>query len=142
MKIMSKLRIGLALAIVFGSGAWAQSSGHDHGGAHPAPAARREGMSPAPARSQEIDSPREGTTRGGDASTMPLVDGVVRRVDREARKVTLRHGPIPNLEMPEMTMVFQVADPAMLDRLEAASTIRFRAERRNGQLTLTYVEPA
>jgi len=93
-------------------------------------------------RYPRIDSPREVTTRGVDASAMPLVDGVVRRVDREARKVTLRHGPIPNLEMPEMTMVFQVADPAMLDRLEAASTIRFRAERRNGQLTLTYVEPA
>ena len=96
----------------------------------------------AQARAQGEDPPPDATARIADASAIPLVDGVVRRVDREARKVTVRHGPIPNLEMPEMTMVFQVADPAMLDRLEAASAIRFRAERRDGQLTLTYIEAA
>ena len=131
---MSRLRakqlgIGLALAIVVGSGAWAQASGHNHGGAHP-----------TLSRAQENASPGASASGRGDASAAPLVAGVVRRVDREAGKVTLRHGPIPNLEMPEMTMVFQVADPAMLEGLEAATAIRFRAERRNGQLTLTYIE--
>jgi Cu/Ag efflux protein CusF len=113
---------------------------HHHGSSHPETAAGRQGTSPAPTRSHGSASSSERTS-DRDASAIPLVDGVVRRIDREARKVTLRHGPIPNLEMPEMTMVFQVADPAMLDGLEAASAIRFKAERRNGQLTLTYIEP-
>ena len=113
---MSKLPIAWVLAVASASGAWAQSPGHDHAGELPARA---------------VTSP--------DAT--PLVTGVVQKVDREARKVTLRHGPIPNLEMPEMTMVFQVADPGMLDRLEISATVRFKADRINGQLTLTFVEP-
>jgi len=36
-----------------------------------------------------------------------LVDGEVRKVDKEAKKITLRHGPLPNLDMPAMTMVFR-----------------------------------
>ena len=72
-----------------------------------------------------------------DAST---VAGEVRKVDRGAGKLTLRHGPISNLGMPEMTMVFRVADPTMLDGLEPADKVRFRAERVGGQITVTELE--
>ena len=72
-----------------------------------------------------------------DAAT---AEGEVRKVDKEAKKVTLRHGPIPNLEMPEMTMVFRVADPKMLDGLEAKKKVRFTADRIEGQLTVTSLE--
>ena len=67
-------------------------------------------------------------------------EGEVRKVDKEAKKLTLRHGPIPNLEMPEMTMVFRVQDPRMLDGLEAKQRVRFTAERIEGQLTVTSLE--
>jgi Cu(I)/Ag(I) efflux system protein CusF len=67
-------------------------------------------------------------------------EGEVRKVDKEAKKLTLRHGPIANLEMPDMTMVFRVADPKMLDGLEAKQKVRFRADRIEGQLTVTYLE--
>jgi Cu/Ag efflux protein CusF len=67
-------------------------------------------------------------------------EGEVRKVDREARKLTLRHGPIPNLEMPDMTMVFRVSDPKMLDGLEAKQKVRFTADRIEGQLTVTSLE--
>ena len=67
-------------------------------------------------------------------------EGEVRKVDKETRKLTLRHGPIPNLEMPEMTMVFRLADPKLLDGLEPKQKVRFTAERLEGQLTVTSIE--
>jgi len=71
----------------------------------------------------------------------PLADGEVRKVDKEAGKITLRHGPIPNLEMPEMTMVFRVKDPAMLEQVKAGDKIRFAAEKIGGLYTVTRLEP-
>lgn len=70
------------------------------------------------------------------------VDGEVRKVDKGARKLTLRHGPIPNLGMGNMTMVFGVGDPAMLDRVKAGDKVRFKAEQVGGQLVVTALEPA
>lgn len=69
-----------------------------------------------------------------------LIDGEVRKVDSEAKKLTLRHGPIPNLEMSAMTMVFRVADPSMLQRVKTGDTVRFTADRVGGELTVTRIE--
>ena len=66
-----------------------------------------------------------------------LVDGEVREVDAANGKLTIRHGPIPNLEMDAMTMVFRVRDPSMLERVRTGDRIRFRAERIDGVLTVT-----
>ena len=74
--------------------------------------------------------------------TAPLADGEVRRVDREAKKITLRHGPIPNLDMPPMTMVFQVKDAALLDKAKPGDKVRFSAEKAGGQYVVTRIEPA
>jgi Cu(I)/Ag(I) efflux system periplasmic protein CusF len=79
---------------------------------------------------------------GAPAAAAPMTEAEVRKVDREARKVTLKHGPIKNLDMPPMTMVFQVRDPALLDRLVAGETIRFSAEQQQGAYVLTAVEKA
>ena len=57
-------------------------------------------------------------------------------------KLTLRHGPIANLEMPGMTMVFKVADPAMLDGLKEGDKVRFAADRVDGAITVTALQPA
>ena len=70
----------------------------------------------------------------------PQVAGEVRKVDAEAGKITLRHGDIPNLEMPPMTMVFRVASPDFLSRVKAGDQVLFSAEKRNGALTLTAIE--
>ena len=51
--------------------------------------------------------------------------GEVRRVDKEAGKVTIKHGPLTNLDMPAMTMVIRVKDPAMLDQMKAGDKIHF-----------------
>ncbi len=71
-----------------------------------------------------------------------MTPGEVRKVDKSAGKVTITHGEIKNLDMGAMTMVFQVKDPAMLDKLKAGDHIRFTAESKGGALTLTRIEPA
>ncbi len=79
------------------------------------------------------------TDSTGSGETM--ASGVVRKVDKDAGKVTIRHGPIENLGMPQMTMVFRVKDPAMLDRLKEGDEIRFIADKVNGAFTVMRFEP-
>jgi Cu(I)/Ag(I) efflux system protein CusF len=71
-----------------------------------------------------------------------LSDGEVRKVDKDAKKITIKHGPLANLDMPPMTMVFQVTDPAMLDQVKAGDKIKFQAEKVGGAFTVTKIEPA
>lgn len=70
-----------------------------------------------------------------------MTDGEVRKIALAQGKLTLRHGPITHLEMPAMTMVFRVADPAMLDGLDAGDKRRFRIERVDGNHTVTAIAP-
>lgn len=74
------------------------------------------------------------------STAAPQSDGEVRKVDKEQGKVTLRHGPLQNLEMPAMTMVFKVADPKMLDAIKEGDKVKFTAERVNGAITLTAIQ--
>ena len=72
----------------------------------------------------------------------PITDGEVRKVDKEQGKVTLRHGPLQNLDMPAMTMVFKAADPKMLDGLKEGDKVKFTAEKVNGAFTVTAIQAA
>ena len=72
----------------------------------------------------------------------PMTDGEVRKVDMDAKKITIRHGAIENLGMPPMTMVFQVKDPALLDKAKAGDKVKFLAEKTGGAYTVTQIEPA
>ena len=76
------------------------------------------------------------------AQAAALTDGEVRKVDKDASKVTIKHGPISNLDMLAMTMVFRVSDPAMLDQLKSGDKIRFTAEKIQGAYTVMKVEPS
>ena len=79
------------------------------------------------------------TTPAVDAT---LTSGEVRKVDRDAEKVTIRHAPLTNLGMPAMTMVFRVKDPAMLDQMKEGDKIDFSADKIDGAFTVVRVEPA
>jgi len=69
-------------------------------------------------------------------------DGEVRRIDRDAQKITIRHGPLPQLDMPmPMTMVYQVRDVALLDRAKPGAKVRFIAENVGGAFVVTRIEP-
>ncbi len=78
--------------------------------------------------------------KAGAAAT-PMTDGEVRKVDKDSGKVTIKHGPLQNLEMPAMTMVFRVKDPAMLDPLKEGDKIKFVADKIDGALTVTQIQP-
>ena len=80
------------------------------------------------------------TARAGTSTA--LTDGEVRRIDKDAKKITLRHGPIKNLDMPAMTMVFQVKDHALLDKVSAGDKVRFSAENISGAYVITTIEAA
>ena len=89
----------------------------------------------------EHDSHHQAEAASAD-STAPLASGEVKKVDKDAGKITIKHGPLENLGMPAMTMVFRVKDPAMLDQLKAGDKINFLAEKWNGALTLMRFEAA
>ena len=65
----------------------------------------------------------------------------VRKIDKGAGKVTLKHGEIKNLDMPPMTMVFAVKDKAMLDKLQVGDKVRFKAVNDAGMYTVTDIQP-
>jgi Cu(I)/Ag(I) efflux system periplasmic protein CusF len=71
-----------------------------------------------------------------------LSEGEIRRVDKEASKLTIRHGPLLNLDMPAMTMVFVVRDAALLDQVRPGDRVKFRAEKLNGGYEVTRIEAA
>ena len=71
-----------------------------------------------------------------------MSDGEVRKIDKEAGKLTLKHGDIKNLDMPGMTMVFVVKDKAMLDKLALGDKIKFKAINDSGKFTVTEITPA
>ena len=76
------------------------------------------------------------------AAATDSTEAEVRKVDLAARKITLKHGEIKNLEMPPMTMVFQVPDPALLGGIKVGDKVRFTADKVNGAYTVLTLQPA
>ena len=76
------------------------------------------------------------------AASAALSEGEVRKVDKAAGTITLKHGPVPSIDMPPMTMVFVAADPAMLDRVKAGDKVRFTADKVGDVYRVTRIEPA
>ncbi len=73
------------------------------------------------------------------ADPADLSQGEIRKVDKDSAKLSIRHGELKNLDMPPMTMVFQVKDKTWLDRLKAGDKIRFRAEKQGADFVATSI---
>lgn len=71
-----------------------------------------------------------------------MSDGEIKKVDKEAGKLTIKHGELKNLGMPGMTMVFKVKDTSMLDKVKPGDKVRFVANKVGGILTVTSIEAA
>lgn len=100
-------------------------------------------MACAAAQAQEAKGPASAPGKTWSVGTLPamaLTEGEVERVDKEHGEVVIHHGDLPNLGMPPMTMGFAVADKRMLDRLQPGDKVRFNAEIRKGEATVTYIE--
>ncbi len=74
------------------------------------------------------------------AQALPQAEGEVRRVDKAGGKIALKHGEIKNLDMPPMSMVFQVKDKALLDTVKAGDKVNFTADQVNGDYTVMSIE--
>ena len=70
-----------------------------------------------------------------------MADGEVRKIDKENKKITLKHGVIKNLDMPGMTMVFGLKDAAVLDSLKVGDKVKFKAEQTGTAITVTAIQP-
>lgn len=70
-----------------------------------------------------------------------MADGEIRKIDWDNRKITIKHGEIKNLDMPGMTMVFQVKDVALLRKVKEGDKIRFSAEKAGNAIVVTDIEP-
>ena len=90
---------------------------------------------------------KDGKGKMGDMKMMseatPMAEGEIRRVDKDAGKVTIKHGPIKTdtLDMDPMTMVFQVKDKAMLETIKAGDKVKFTVVDERGQMTVTEIRP-
>lgn len=89
-------------------------------------------------------APAAGTPPPATQSVSPAVMtlGEVRRLDREAGKITLRHENILNLDMPAMTMSFQLRPATLADGLKVGDKVRFVARKEGGQFLVTAIERA
>ncbi|KWK95032.1 RND transporter [Burkholderia ubonensis] len=80
-----------------------------------------------------------GAKQGAEAAN-GMSHGEIRKVDTAAGKLTIKHGPLENLGMDAMTMVFKVKDAAMLSQVKAGDKIDFVADEVNGALTVTKLQ--
>ena len=69
-----------------------------------------------------------------------LTSGEIRKVDKDAKKLTIKHGEIKNLDMPPMTMVFQVKDASVLDTLKAGDKVRFVVQKSDTGFVVTDIQ--
>jgi len=76
------------------------------------------------------------------AQSSVMTDGVVRKIDAANGKITLKHGPIVNLDMPGMTMVFRVQSPELLKAVKVGDAVKFHVENLNGVFTVTAIQAA
>ena len=76
------------------------------------------------------------------AAAGDMTEGEIRKVDKDTKKITIKHGEIKNLDMPGMTMLFQVRDPAMLDMVKAGDKINFKAEKAATGIVVTEIQVA
>ena len=99
-------------------------------------------LSPVTVQAQQKVNEHSAHHPAGSAASAVLADGEIRRIDKEAKKITIRHGEIKNLDMPPMTMVFQVADPALLENAKVGDKVKFAAEKTASGYSVTQIQPA
>lgn len=110
------MQLGVAALILSASAAFAQSAGHEDHAAH--------------------GSGDRQQTAAADSDT---VNGEVRKVAKDTGKLTIRHEEMKTLGMPAMTMVFRVADPAMLDQVKPGDQVNFVVKKSGGQFVVTQI---
>ena len=89
-----------------------------------------------------MDHGKMGMEQGkmGTAATPGMTDGEIRKIDKENGKVTIKHGEIKHMDMPPMSMVFNVKDKAMLDKVQVGEKIQFIVIQDAGKMVVTDIK--
>lgn len=61
-------------------------------------------------------------------------------IDLQAREMVIRHGPLPELDMPPMAMVFKVADASFLYKVRKGDRVKFKAGLVDGRFGVMAIE--
>lgn len=85
-------------------------------------------------------APASTATPTSSSANDQMSEGEIRKVDKDAKKITIKHGELKNLDMPAMTMVFQVKEASILDKVKQGDKVNFVAEKVGGQFTVTQIE--
>lgn len=72
----------------------------------------------------------------GTQQALQPVEAEIKKIDAQAGKVTLKHGPIDNLGMPAMTMAFPVKDPASLKNFKEGESVSATFDKVEGKPTV------
>ena len=80
-------------------------------------------------------------SKPGMTATPGLTDGEIRKIDKENGKITIKHGEIKHMDMPPMSMVFNVKDKAMLDKVQVGQKIQFIVIQDAGKMVVTDIQP-
>jgi len=100
-------------------------------------------ITPAQAQPQPADHAAHHPASAASASvSAEMADGEVRRVDKGAAKITLKHAEIKNLDMPPMTMVFRIKDAKLLEAVAVGDKVKFSAEKIDGNYVVTQIVKA
>ncbi|QJC57269.1 Cation efflux system protein CusF [Polaromonas vacuolata] len=90
----------------------------------------------------QTDMPKMEMGKADSGKTFPMTDGEVKKVNKDASKITIKHGEIKNLDMPGMTMIFTVKEAAFLDKVKAGDKIKFVVANEGGKMMVTALELA
>jgi Cu(I)/Ag(I) efflux system periplasmic protein CusF len=110
---MKPFVLSVVLANAFIGPAWSQPKADEHSAHHPA----------------------------NTAAADEMVAGEIRKVDKGNAKITIKHAEMRSLDMPAMTMVFQVKEPGLLDKVKVGDKVRFKAEQAGTAYVVTAIEP-
>lgn len=98
-------------------------------------------LATAAAFSVTVHAQEKPATAQASTPTADMTDGEIRKINKDTQKITIKHGEIKNLDMPGMTMVFQVKDSAMLEKVKVGDKVKFVAEKSGGALVVTDIQP-
>ena len=97
---------------------------------------------PAAAQTAAPAAPASMAPMGAMTAPGDMAEGEIRKISKDTGKVTIKHGPIKNMDMPPMTMVFTAKDPAMLDKVAVGDKVRFVVADEGGKMLVTEIQPS
>lgn len=90
-----------------------------------------------------LGSHAQSTPSAPQAQSAPadsMTEGEIKKIDADAGKLTIKHGPIRNLDMPGMTMVFAVKDKSLLASVKPGDKVKFVVVREGGKMVVTELQ--